>query len=91
MEIGAWNWAACRASALRQGSGDRAGRGRERGKSAMVGEAGELEHAAAIPPEAGRAAGGVSRKAAPVPSSKKMGSPGQVLDVPAGPQGRGCL
>jgi hypothetical protein len=56
------------------------------GKSAMVGEMGELEHAAAIlHPKLGaplRAA--VERGAALVPSSKKMGSPGQVLDVPLG-------
>ncbi|MCR9178127.1 MAG: amino acid synthesis family protein [Alphaproteobacteria bacterium] len=56
------------------------------GKAAMVGEAGELEHAAAIlHPKLGaplrRAVGG---GAALVPSSKKMGGPGQVLDVPLG-------
>ncbi|MEM7376949.1 MAG: amino acid synthesis family protein [Pseudomonadota bacterium] len=56
------------------------------GKSAMVGENGELEHAAALlHPKLGaplRAA--VEKGAALVPSSKKMGSPGQVLDVPLG-------
>ena len=56
------------------------------GKAAMVGENGELEHAAAIlHPRLGaplRAA--VEKGAALVPSSKKMGSPGQVLDVPLG-------
>lgn len=56
------------------------------GKSAMVGEEGELEHAAAIlHPKLGaplRAA--VEKGAALVASSKKMGSPGQVLDVPLG-------
>jgi len=56
------------------------------GKSAMVGENGELEHAAAIlHPKLGkplRAA--VEKGAALVASSKKMGSPGQVLDVPLG-------
>ncbi|HMO70017.1 MAG TPA: amino acid synthesis family protein, partial [Novosphingobium sp.] len=56
------------------------------GKAAMVGEAGELEHAAAIlHPKLGaplRAA--VERGAALVPSSKKMGSPGQPLDIPLG-------
>ncbi len=56
------------------------------GKAAMVGEGGELEHAAAIlHPKLGaplRAA--VERGAALVPSSKKMGGPGQVLDVPLG-------
>jgi len=56
------------------------------GKAAMVGENGELEHAAAIlHPKLGkplRAA--VEKGAALVASSKKMGSPGQVLDVPLG-------
>lgn len=56
------------------------------GKSAMVGENGELEHAAAIlHPKLGaplRIA--VGKGAALVASSKKMGSPGQVLDVPLG-------
>ena len=56
------------------------------GKSAMVGENGELEHAAAIlHPKLGaplRLA--VEKGAALVPSSKKMGGPGQVLDVPLG-------
>lgn len=56
------------------------------GKAAMVGEAGELEHAAAIlHPKLGaplRVA--VEKGAALVPSSKKMGSMGQVLDVPLG-------
>lgn len=56
------------------------------GKAAMVGENGELEHAAAIlHPRLGkplRAA--VGKGAALVPSSKKMGSMGQPLDVPLG-------
>ncbi len=56
------------------------------GKAAMVGENGELEHAAAIlHPRLGaplRAA--VEKGAALVPSSKKMGSMGQALDVPLG-------
>jgi hypothetical protein len=56
------------------------------GKAAMVGENGELEHAAAIlHPRLGkplRAA--VENGAALVPSSKKMGGPGQPLDVPLG-------
>jgi hypothetical protein len=56
------------------------------GKAAMVGEAGELEHAAAIlHPRLGaplRAEVGGGK--ALVPSSKKMGGPGQVLDVPLG-------
>lgn len=56
------------------------------GKSAMVGEAGELEHAAAIlhPKLGAPLRKAVERGAALVPSSKKMGSPGQVLDVPLG-------
>jgi len=56
------------------------------GKAAMVGENGELEHSAAIlHPKLGaplRVA--VEKGAALVPSSKKMGGPGQVLDVPLG-------
>lgn len=56
------------------------------GKAAMVGESGEIEHAAAIlHPKLGaplRAA--VQKGAALVPSSKKMGSMGQMLDVPLG-------
>lgn len=56
------------------------------GKAAMVGEDGELEHAAAVlHPKLGaglrRAIGGGK---ALVPSSKKQGSVGQVLDVPLG-------
>lgn len=56
------------------------------GKAAIVGEAGELEHAAAIlHPRLGkplRAA--VERGAALVPSSKKMGAVGTAIDVPLG-------
>jgi hypothetical protein len=56
------------------------------GKAAMVGEDGELEHAAAVlHPKLGaglrRTLGGGK---ALVPSSKKRGAPGQVLDVPLG-------
>ncbi len=62
------------------------GQAQSYGKAAMVGEAGELEHAAAIlHPKLGaplRIA--VEKGAALVPSSKKMGSVGQVLDVPLG-------
>ena len=56
------------------------------GKSAMVGEDGELEHAAAIlhPKLGAPLRKEVEKGAALVPSSKKMGSPGQVLDVPLG-------
>ncbi len=56
------------------------------GKAAIVGEHGELEHAAAIlHPRLGkplRAA--VEKGAALVPSAKKMGGPGTPLDVPLG-------
>jgi len=56
------------------------------GKAAIVGEAGELEHAAAIlHPKLGaplRAA--VVRGAALVPSAKKRGGPGTAIDVPLG-------
>ena len=56
------------------------------GKAAIVGEAGELEHAAAIlHPRLGkplRAA--VERGAALVPSAKKMGGIGTPIDVPLG-------
>ena len=56
------------------------------GKAAMVGEAGELEHAAAIlhPKLGAPLRKAVERGAALVPSSKKMGGPGQSLDVPLG-------
>lgn len=56
------------------------------GKAALVGEDGELEHAAAIlHPALGkplRAA--VEKGAALVPSSKRRGGPGAVLDIPLG-------
>lgn len=56
------------------------------GKAAIVGEAGELEHAAAIlHPKLGaplRIA--VEKGAALVPSAKKMGGPGTAIDVPLG-------
>jgi hypothetical protein len=56
------------------------------GKAAMVGEDGELEHAAAIlHPTMGKPLReAVERGAALVPSSKKRGGPGQVLDIPVG-------
>ncbi len=56
------------------------------GKAAMVGEAGELEHAAAIlhPKLGAPLREAVEKGAALVPSSKKMGSPGQALDIPLG-------
>lgn len=56
------------------------------GKAAMVGEAGELEHAAAIlhPALGAPLRAAVGGGAALVPSAKKMGGPGQPLDVPLG-------
>lgn len=56
------------------------------GKAAMVGENGELEHAAAIlhPKLGAPLRRAVEKGAALVPSSKKMGGPGQDLDVPLG-------
>jgi len=56
------------------------------GKAAMVGEGGELEHAAAIlhPKLGAPLRSAVEKGAALVPSSKKMGGPGQDLDVPLG-------
>lgn len=56
------------------------------GKAAIVGEAGELEHAAAIlHPKLGSALRReVSTGAALVPSSKKMGGVGTTIDVPLG-------
>jgi hypothetical protein len=56
------------------------------GKAAIVGEDGELEHAAAIlHPKLGaplRAA--VQKGAALIPSAKKRGGPGAAIDVPLG-------
>ncbi|MCF6232542.1 MAG: amino acid synthesis family protein [Rhodobacteraceae bacterium] len=56
------------------------------GKAAMVGENGELEHAAALlhPSLGAPLREQVDKGAALVPSAKKMGGPGQVLDVPLG-------
>ncbi|WP_206998625.1 amino acid synthesis family protein [Trinickia mobilis] len=62
------------------------GQAQSYGKAAIVGEAGELEHAAAIlHPKLGaplRAA--VEKGAALVPSAKKMGTLGTAIDVPLG-------
>ncbi len=62
------------------------GQAQSYGKAAMVGENGELEHAAAIlhPKLGAPLRKAVEKGAALVPSSKKMGGPGQVLDVPLG-------
>jgi hypothetical protein len=56
------------------------------GKAAIVGEGGELEHAAAIlHPRMGAALRrAVSKGAALVPSAKKMGGLGTAIDVPLG-------
>lgn len=69
-----------------QALGIEPGRAEGYGKAAIVGEAGELEHAAAIlHPKLGaplRAA--VEKGAALVPSSKKRGGLGTAIDVPLG-------
>ena len=56
------------------------------GKAAIVGEKGELEHAAAIlhPKLGAPLRKAVEKGAALVPSAKKMGGPGTPLDVPLG-------
>lgn len=56
------------------------------GKAAMVGEAGEWEHAAALlhPAMGAPLRAEVGGGAALVPSAKKMGGPGATLDVPLG-------
>jgi hypothetical protein len=66
--------------------GIRPGEAQSYGKAAMVGENGELEHAAAIlhPKLGAPLRKAVEKGAALVPSSKKMGGPGQALDIPLG-------
>ena len=56
------------------------------GKAALVGENGELEHAAALlhPKMGAPLRKAVEKGAALVPSSKKRGGPGTPLDVPLG-------
>ncbi len=56
------------------------------GKAAIVGEAGELEHAAAIlhPKLGAPLRKAVEKGAALVPSAKKMGTVGSAIDVPLG-------
>jgi hypothetical protein len=56
------------------------------GKAAIVGEAGELEHAAAIlhPRLGAPLRRAVDKGAALVPSAKKMGGQGTAIDVPLG-------
>ena len=69
-----------------QALGIESGQAHSYGKAAIVGEAGELEHAAAIlHPKLGaplRAA--VEKGAALVPSAKKRGGMGTAIDVPLG-------
>jgi hypothetical protein len=69
-----------------QALGIQPGQAESYGKAAIVGEAGELEHAAAIlHPKLGAALRkAVERGAALVPSAKKMGSLGTAIDVPLG-------
>ena len=56
------------------------------GKAAIVGENGELEHAAAIlhPKMGTPVRKALSKGAALIPSAKKMGGPGTAIDVPLG-------
>jgi hypothetical protein len=62
------------------------GKAESYGKAAIVGEKGELEHAAAIlHPQMGKPVRAVLTKgAALIPSSKKQGGPGTPIDVPLG-------
>lgn len=62
------------------------GKAESYGKAAIVGEAGELEHAAAIlhPKLGAPLRKAVEKGAALVPSAKKMGGPGSRIDVPLG-------
>ncbi len=62
------------------------GQAQSYGKAAIVGEAGELEHAAAIlHPKLGAPLGqAVEKGAALVPSAKKQGGVGTAIDVPLG-------
>ncbi len=80
-ELGAMLGAAC-VKAL----GISPGAAQSYGKAAIVGEAGELEHAAAIlhPKLGAPLRKAVEKGAALVPSAKKMGGPGTAIDVPLG-------
>lgn len=62
------------------------GKAESYGKAAIVGERGELEHAAAIlHPQMGKPVRAVLEKgAAIIPSAKKIGGPGTPIDVPLG-------
>ena len=69
-----------------QALGIQPGHAESYGKAAIVGEAGELEHAAAIlhPKLGAPLRKAVEKGAALVPSAKKMGSLGTAIDVPLG-------
>lgn len=69
-----------------QALGIEPGQAQSYGKGAIVGEAGELEHAAAIlhPKLGAPLRKAVEKGAALVPSAKKMGGIGAALDVPLG-------
>jgi hypothetical protein len=69
-----------------QALGIEPGQAQSYGKAAIVGEAGELEHAAAIlhPKLGAPLRKAVEKGAALVPSSKKMGGMGTAIDVPLG-------
>jgi hypothetical protein len=66
--------------------GIRADQAESYGKAAIVGEAGELEHAAALlhPKMGASLRRAVGKGAALVPSAKKMGGLGTAIDVPLG-------
>ena len=69
-----------------QALGIEPGQAHSYGKAAIVGEAGELEHAAAIlhPKLGAPLRKAVSKGAALVPSAKKQGTLGTAIDVPLG-------
>lgn len=69
-----------------QALGIEPGQAQSYGKAAIVGEAGELEHAAAIlhPKLGAPLRKAVEKGAALVPSAKKMGTIGTAIDVPLG-------
>ncbi|HUL65574.1 MAG TPA: amino acid synthesis family protein [Burkholderiaceae bacterium] len=85
MEIGE-ELGATLGNACVQALGIRPGQAESYGKAAIVGEAGELEHAAAIlhPKLGAPLRKAVEKGAALVPSAKKMGGPGTPIDVPLG-------
>jgi len=62
------------------------GKAESYGKAAIVGEAGELEHAAAIlhPKMGGPVRAALEKGAALIPSAKKIGGMGTPIDVPLG-------